>query len=147
MTSPRRFMISSSNPKGLRTNVSRRSSDTGDSPDTSVKNATKIMAFHKTGRQRGEGSLPVGNSRSRNTTIRNQPIPRAEPRRPRPGRDRTGSSDQRVYAVFQRQLSQNPDERTGAEYPADRVLGTARCNERADRREREDQQRDDRRVP
>src|ERR687894_1042229 len=37
------------------------------------------MAPHKTGRQRGEGSLPVGNSRSKNTTMKNHPIPRAHP--------------------------------------------------------------------
>src|SRR3712207_2911410 len=35
------------------------------------------MAPHKTKRQRGEGSRPVGNSRSKNATMRNQPIPRA----------------------------------------------------------------------
>ena len=46
---------------------------------TSVKNARKATAAHRTGRQRGEGNLPVGNSRIGNTTRRDHPTPLAHP--------------------------------------------------------------------
>src|SRR5215210_2704600 len=70
-------MFSDSNPNGLRTDVSRRSLVFGESQDDSVESTMKPTAPHKTGRQRGEGSLPVGNSKSKNVTITNHPSPRA----------------------------------------------------------------------
>src|SRR5215212_3356153 len=70
-------MIRDSNPTGLCTDASLKSLVSGDSQAVSVKSATEAAVPHKTTRQRGEGSLPVGNSKSKNETRRNHPSPRA----------------------------------------------------------------------
>src|SRR5919112_5385659 len=70
-------MIPDSNPNGLCTDASLKSLVSGDSQAVSVKSAMEPAVPHKMGRQRGEGSLPVGNSKSKNETRRNHPIPRA----------------------------------------------------------------------
>src|SRR5215204_2434852 len=140
-------MLSDSNPKGLRTAASRRSLVSGDSQDAIVKSTTEPAVPHKTGRQRGEGSLPVGNSKSKNVTITNHPIPRAEPRSPQPCSQRTRVGDQRVGAVFQRELSHWPNDGSSEKGPADCVLGAVRGDQSADRREGEDQYREEYLVP
>src|SRR5215212_5875659 len=140
-------MFSDSNPNGLRTDVSRRSLVFGESQDDSVESTMKPTAPHKTGRQRGEGSLPVGNSKSKNVTIANHPSPRAEPRSPHPCRQRTRVGNQRVDAIFQRELSHYPDEGSREKEPADCVLGTVRGDQSADRREGENQHREEYLVP